>query len=90
MRGSGANALIRIPLHSFRLALAAVVVGGMTAQHAEAQTEAQRVVEVVDAYHAALVNGDSTAALSLLSEDVDPREWWSRGQGTLQEWPSGR
>ncbi|MGB1841600.1 MAG: hypothetical protein ACPHWZ_10885, partial [Longimicrobiales bacterium] len=70
MRGSGANALIRIPLHSFRLALAAVVVGGMTAQHAEAQTEAQRVVEVVDAYHAALVNGDSTAALSLLSEDV--------------------
>lgn len=70
MRRSGANALIRIPLNSFRLALAAALVGGMTAQHAEAQTEAQRVVEVVDAYHAALVNGDSTAALSLLSEDV--------------------
>lgn len=36
----------------------------------EAQTAEESVVAVVDAYHSALVAGDSTAALALLADDV--------------------
>jgi ketosteroid isomerase-like protein len=40
------------------------------AEQARAQSAEAAVTEVVDAYHAALVSGDSTTALSLLAEDV--------------------
>ena len=56
-----------------RLALTLSVSGlGMSvdAEQARAQSAEAAVTEVVDAYHAALVSGDSTTALSLLAEDV--------------------
>jgi uncharacterized protein (TIGR02246 family) len=45
--------------------IAALIPGGLVAQSPESD-----VAAVVDAYHAALASGDSTAALSLLAEDV--------------------
>ncbi|MDH3458783.1 MAG: nuclear transport factor 2 family protein [Gemmatimonadota bacterium] len=40
------------------------------AQAQEAATETEQVIAVIDAFHAALAAGDSTAALGQLAEDV--------------------
>ncbi len=51
-----------------RAALACVLAAAPAASSAQS-TQAE-VVAVVDAYHAALASGDSTAALALLADDV--------------------
>ena len=43
---------------------------GVDTEHAQAQDADSAVTEVVDAYHTALVSGDSTTAVSLLADDV--------------------
>ena len=49
--------------------------------------EERAVVDVVDAYHAALAAGDSTAALALVTDDLIVLE--SGGRETLEEYRSG-
>lgn len=68
------------------LGLAVVGILG-AATGAEAQTEASRVIAVVDAYHAALASGDSTTALALLADDVTILE--SGGVETKEQYRSG-
>jgi len=51
------------------LAVASMAALGGAAPAAQAQ-ETQAVVDVIEAFHAALVAGDSTTALSLLADDV--------------------
>jgi len=46
-----------------------VILAGCTSESGQQNTEDQ-VVAVIDAFHAALVAGDSTTALSLLADDV--------------------
>lgn len=53
----------------------------------EAQADREATVAVVDAFHAALASGDSTAALMLLADDVTILE--SGGVETKAEYRSG-
>lgn len=57
------------------------------ASELKAQADREAVVAVIDAFHAALASGDSTAALALLADDVTILE--SGGVETKAQYRSG-